>query len=102
MIGEAPDQGLCDLHCHLLYGLDDGAKTWEDTLEMAKLLVDLGFSTVAPSPHNRPEFASKAEALARLEEVQQRLRAAQVPLQLEPNSENYLFDEHFFDDLGTA
>ena len=49
--------GFCDLHCHLLYGLDDGAKTLEDTLEMARALVDLGFSTVAPSPHNRPEYA---------------------------------------------
>ncbi len=51
--------GLCDLHCHLLYGVDDGAKTVEDSLAMARALVELGFTTVAPSPHNRPEYAAR-------------------------------------------
>ena len=39
--------GFVDLHCHLLPGVDDGAKTLADALEMARALVDLGFSTVA-------------------------------------------------------
>jgi protein-tyrosine phosphatase len=81
--------------------LDDGARTWEDTLEMARLLVELGFSTIAASPHNRPEFAPKAVALERLQEVQDRLRALEIPLTLEPNSENNLLDERFFHELGT-
>ena len=49
--------GLCDLHCHLVPGVDDGARTLEDAVEMARALVDLGFTTVAPSPHARPEYA---------------------------------------------
>ena len=93
--------GLCDLHCHLLHGLDDGAKTLDETLEMARALVDLGFSTIAPSPHNRPEYATREVALKRLAEVQDELRAAEIPLSLAPNSENFLLDERFVSGLGT-
>jgi protein-tyrosine phosphatase len=93
--------GLCDLHCHLLYGLDDGAKTLEDTLEMARALVDLGFSAVAPSPHNRPEYAPKAFALERLAEVERALKLDSIPLSLAPNSENFLLDERLISGIGT-
>jgi protein-tyrosine phosphatase len=93
--------GLCDLHCHLLYGLDDGARTLEDSLEMARLLVDLGFSTAAPSPHHRPEYPGKEVALARLADVQSELQAAAVPLALEPNAENFLLDDRFVNEIGT-
>lgn len=94
-------RGFCDLHCHLLFGLDDGAKTLEDTLEMARALVDLGFAAVAPSPHARPEYAPRPLAEARLAEVREALRAHAVPLELWPNAENYLFDEELFGRLGT-
>src|SRR6266851_4849641 len=57
--------GLCDLHCHLLYGLDDGARTLNESLEMARILVDLGFSEVAPSPHARREYPPRPVALER-------------------------------------
>jgi protein-tyrosine phosphatase len=93
--------GLCDVHCHLLHGLDDGAKTLDDTLEMGRILVDLGFSTIAPSPHNRPEYASREGAIQRLAEVQNELRAAEIPLLLAANSENFLLDERFVSSLGT-
>src|SRR5262245_42092516 len=69
--------GFVDLHCHMLWGLDDGAKTLDDTLEMARALVDLGFKCVAPSPHARPEYAPRALALERLAEVQSALRDQQ-------------------------
>jgi protein-tyrosine phosphatase len=94
-------KGLCDLHCHLLHRLDDGAKTLGESLEMARILVDLGFSTVAPSPHNRPEYASKEVALRRLGEVQDALRSAGIPLELAPNAENFFLDERFLPGLGT-
>lgn len=93
--------GLVDLHCHLLYGVDDGARTLEDALEMARALVDLGFTQVAPSPHNRPEYAPRAVAEQRLVELQGALERAEIPLTLETNSENYLFDERFLPSLGT-
>ena len=93
--------GFCDLHCHLLYGLDDGAKTLDETLEMARALVDLGFSTVAPSPHNRPQYAPRAVAEKRLVEVREALGAASIPLELAPNAENSLLEDDFVSGIGT-
>jgi protein-tyrosine phosphatase len=92
--------GLCDLHCHLLPGVDDGARTLEDALEMARALVDLGFTTAAPSPHARPEYASREVVEARLGELREALAKAGVPLTLGTNAENVL-DEPFLRGLGT-
>jgi len=92
--------GLVDLHLHLLPGVDDGCKTMSETLEMARVLVSLGYSTVAPSPHNRPEYAPQAVALEALEAVRVALREAQVPLALEVNSENFFLDEGLLQTLS--
>lgn len=40
-----------DIHSHLLYGIDDGAKTFEDTLKLTKALQDFGFSQFITTPH---------------------------------------------------
>jgi protein-tyrosine phosphatase len=92
--------GLVDLHCHLLPGVDDGAKTLPDALEMARALVDLGFSTVAPSPHARPEYAPVDVVEARLAELRAALEREGIPLALGRNAENVL-DDGFVTSLGT-
>ena len=47
---------LCviDLHCHLLPGIDDGPKTLETTLEMARIAVADGIETIFCTPHIYP------------------------------------------------
>ena len=90
--------GFTDLHCHLLWGIDDGAKTEADSLAMARALVSLGFSDVACSPHARPEYASGDSALCdgRRAEVQAALDREQIPLRLHSNAENVLDPELIF------
>lgn len=92
--------GWVDLHCHLLPGVDDGAKTLEASLEMARALVDLGFSTVAPSPHARPEYAPRDVVETRLAEVGAALEREGIALTLGRNAENVL-DDAFLKGLGT-
>ncbi|MCP3137501.1 tyrosine-protein phosphatase [Pyxidicoccus xibeiensis] len=92
--------GFVDLHCHLLPGVDDGARTLDDALEMARALVDLGFSTVAPSPHARPEYAPVELVDARREELAAALARERIPLTLGRNAENVL-DDAFLRGLGT-
>jgi protein-tyrosine phosphatase len=92
--------GWVDLHCHLLPGVDDGAKSLEDSLEMARALVDLGFAAVAPSPHARPEYAPVETVEARLVEVRAALEREGIPLALGRNAENVL-DDAFLRSLGT-
>jgi len=93
--------GWIDLHCHLLWGVDDGAKTLDESLAMARALVELGFSVVAPSPHNRAQYAPRSLADERLSQVRQALAANAIALTLHPNAENYFLDESFIPSLGT-
>jgi protein-tyrosine phosphatase len=92
--------GWVDLHCHLIPGVDDGARTLEDSLEMARALIDLGFSTVAPSPHARPEYAPPELVEARLGELRAALEREGLSLALGRNAENVL-DDAFLRSLGT-
>jgi protein-tyrosine phosphatase len=94
--------GYVDLHCHLLPGVDDGAKTPQDALEMARALVDLGFVAVAPSPHARPEFASAQVCAERRQALEAALAEASIPLRLYSNAEHALVLDGFFEELGTA
>jgi protein-tyrosine phosphatase len=90
--------GLVDLHSHILWGIDDGCETPAETLTAARLLVELGFSDSAPSPHAVAGLPSgdPARAAARLVDVQELLQAEGVPLTLHRNAENRL-DADFFD-----
>lgn len=45
---------MIDLHCHMLHGLDDGAPTLSISLEMARMFVGDGVTTVACTPHILP------------------------------------------------
>src|SRR5690348_15414631 len=67
---------------------------------MARALVDLGFSTVAPSPHARPEYAPPELVEQRLSELRAALEREGIALTLGRNAENVL-DEAFLRSLGT-
>jgi protein-tyrosine phosphatase len=45
---------MIDLHSHILPGIDDGAKTLEVSLEMARMAVADGIHTMACTPHIYP------------------------------------------------
>jgi protein-tyrosine phosphatase len=94
--------GYVDLHCHLLPGVDDGARSPADALEMARALVDVGVSTVAVSPHARAGCAPVEVCLERLQTLRTALGEAGVPLTLELGAENALVEDGFLEGLGTA
>src|SRR5262245_47655415 len=89
--------GFVDLHLHLLPQIDDGARSMEDALSMARVLTGLGFTEAAPSPHNRPEYAPRQVCVQRLGEVQAALDEAGIALKLHVNSENQFVDEQLFE-----
>lgn len=84
--------GLVDLHSHILWGIDDGCETPAETVAAARLLVELGFTDSAPSPHAVPGLPSgdPARAAARLADVEELLRSEGIPLRLHRNAENRL------------
>ena len=45
---------MIDIHCHLLPGIDDGAKSLQDTLEMSAIAAADGIRTIFCTPHIYP------------------------------------------------
>lgn len=46
--------GLIDVHCHILPGIDDGPKTLEQSADIIKGLREIGFLNFIATPHVRP------------------------------------------------
>ena len=42
---------MIDIHCHLLYGVDDGAKTIEESVAMLEAAKEQGISAMILTPH---------------------------------------------------
>src|SRR5258706_15501332 len=64
---------MIDLHCHILSGLDDGAKSVEDSLAMAEMAIADGITHVVATPHSsneyRFDFAAVERAVAELQKA---------------------------------
>lgn len=63
---------MVDLHCHILSGLDDGAKSSEESLAMAEMAAADGITHIVATPHANSEyrfdFAAVRTAAALLQE----------------------------------
>ena len=44
---------MIDLHCHILPGIDDGAKSLEEAVEMCRLAAAEGCRAMIATPHQR-------------------------------------------------
>lgn len=75
---------MIDLHSHLLYSVDDGAATLDESLELARMAVADGIHTSVLTPHIHPGRYSnqRSNLLARVLKFQGELDAAGIPLQL--------------------
>lgn len=56
---------MIDLHSHILPGIDDGSKSLEMSLDMARIAVDDGIATMACTPHIYPGmYMNDAQGIA--------------------------------------
>lgn len=84
---------MIDLHCHILPGVDDGARDFDDSLALARGLVAAGFRAVAPSPHHGGGAGGDVSRIRATEvraQLAGRLAADGVELELLPNAEHCL------------
>jgi len=81
--------GFVDIHCHLLPGIDDGAKSWDDSLAMARMAVADGIDTIVVTPHQLGGFSQNhGEAIReRTEELAQLLAKHEIPLAVLPGAD---------------
>lgn len=81
-----------DLHSHLIPGIDDGAKTMEDSISLIRGLRDLGLKKIITSPHimsggynNTPEII-----LAGRDKVRAVIKANNIDVEFDAWAEYYL------------
>jgi protein-tyrosine phosphatase len=75
---------MIDLHSHILPGIDDGSRNLEMSLEMARMAVDDGITTMACTPHIYPGLYMNDTAgiIAAREALQRALDDKGIPLKL--------------------
>lgn len=77
-----------DLHSHVLPGIDDGANSFEDSVEIARAAERDGISVIAATPHVRDDFPTRAETmLALVDGLRERLRTDGVKVDIRPGGE---------------
>jgi protein-tyrosine phosphatase len=74
---------VIDLHAHILAGVDDGAATLEESLELARAAVAAGVGTLAATPHVRADYPTTPDRMEELvTSTRATLEANDVPLEL--------------------
>ncbi len=81
-----------DVHSHFIPGIDDGAKTIEDSVQMITAMHNMGYKKVVTTPHTMSDYYRNTSEiiLGGLEKVKIALKEADIPIQVEAASEYYL------------
>jgi protein-tyrosine phosphatase len=79
---------VIDLHSHILPDIDDGARSLEDALGMARAAVADGITTIAATPHVRVDYPTSASTMERaVGELRAALADERIGLELLPGGE---------------
>lgn len=86
---------MIDIHCHILPTIDDGAKDAEMALEMAERAVEEGITTIFATPHhgNGAFDNLKSSILGRVDQLNELVSVANIPLTILPGQEPRIFGE---------
>lgn len=93
---------MIDIHCHILPGLDDGAKHMEESVRMARYAANQGIHAVIATPHHKTTRYEndRATVLEAVHQLNTRLREEHIPLKVHPGQEIRVFEHmgHTFDE----
>lgn len=87
---------MIDIHSHLLYGVDDGAKTIEDSISILSDLKDLGYTDVILTPHYIKDShydSTRSENLKRLKALREELQNNNININVYLGNEIYIDDD---------
>ena len=92
----------CDMHSHLIPGIDDGAKDMEDSLHLIRGLADLGYSKLITTPHVLVDYYPNTPTTIGdgFRAVQTELKKENIAVEFRAAAE-YLMDDHFITLLET-
>lgn len=74
-----------DIHSHILYGIDDGSKTLEESIDILKQHIEMGFKDVVLTPHyieNSKYQSDNKEKTKLLETLKKELKKQKLDINL--------------------
>ena len=91
-----------DMHSHFIPGIDDGAKTLEDSLTLIRAMKDMGYNTIITTPHVMIDYYPNTTQTIQsgLLTVQKALKENNIDISLRAAAEYYI-DESFIRLLET-
>lgn len=84
---------MIDIHSHILPGLDDGAKTEADSLEMARIYRKIGFEKIVATPHIMKKSGyqpTSFEIDEKINELNQKIQEEGIGIEVFPGAEYYV------------
>lgn len=84
-----------DIHCHILPGVDDGAKSLEQAYHMLEIACKQGISTMIATPHHMPDGknASPETIGKRVAQLQSYVDEKQLNMKIYAGNEIYFYGE---------
>ncbi len=84
---------MYDIHCHIIFGVDDGSDSIEESIKMAKIAYESGVSAIVATPHcNIPDSYSNywgRELFGRVTALRRALDENNVPVKIYCGQEIY-------------
>lgn len=86
---------ICDMHCHLLPGIDDGAQDMEETMQALQAAYRQGIRAVIMTPHYYPErYENDAQTVLELcRQVKNQCRQEGLDIRIYPGQECFYHSE---------
>lgn len=79
---------MIDLHSHILPGVDDGARTLDEAVDIARAAVEDGIRAIAATPHVREDYPTPPDLMERrVGQVREAVSEAGVPLEVHTGGE---------------
>ncbi len=90
----------CDMHSHLLPGIDDGSQNIEESISLIQGLIKLGYKKLITTPHTQFEVYKNNPTIIneKLQFLKDELVKREINIPIEAASE-YLIDEGFMEKL---
>ena len=76
---------MTDIHSHILFDVDDGSKTIEESIELLKKLKEIGFSNIILTPHyiEGSEYSStNKEKISKIKQLKEELEKQNININI--------------------
>ena len=73
---------MIDIHCHILPDIDDGPRTFDESMAMARMAAEDGVAVIVATPHLNEKLYDPVEVSRRAAYLNHLLRKEQIPVSI--------------------